>query len=100
MTKFTKLGAVCVISTALALGACSKQTFELGGGGSRVAQDASSTFFVGGIGQQHKINAAQVCGGKANVASVETEQTFLNGLLGAVTGGIYSPRQYRVVCSR
>lgn len=100
MTKLSKLATVTLLSAGLALGACSKQTFDLGGGGSRVAQDATSTFFVNGIGQQHTINAAQICGGKGNVASVEVEQTFVNGLLGAVTGGIYTPRQYRVVCTR
>lgn len=99
MSKFSKLATVTVLSAGLVLGACSKQTFDLGGRGSPAAQDATSTFFVGGIGQQHKINAAQIFGGKQNAAKVEAEQTFLNGILSAITGGIYSPRQYRVVCT-
>lgn len=100
MSKFSKLATVTVLSAGLALGACSKQTFDLGGTGSRVAQDATSVFFINGIGQQHSINAAQICGGKQNVAKVEAEQTFLNGLVGSLTFGIYTPRQYRVVCTR
>jgi len=100
MTKFSKILPVVAIGVALSASACSKQTFVLDDGGSRVAKDAASTFFVGGIGQRQRINAAQICGGKGNVAAVEAEQTFLNGLLSGLTSGIYSPRQYRVICSR
>jgi hypothetical protein len=100
MTKFSKIIPVIAVGVALSVSACSKQTFVLDGGGSRVAKDASSVFFVGGIGQSQRINVAQICGGKGNVASVEAEQTFMNGLINALTSGIYSPRQYRVVCNR
>ena len=100
MSKLSKLSVIAIMSAGLAISACSKQTFDIGGGGSRVAQDAPSTFFVNGIGQQQRIDAAGICGGKEKVASVEVEQTFINGLLGAATAGIYTPRQYRVVCTR
>lgn len=100
MTKFSKIIPVIAVGVALSVSACSKQTFVLDGGGSRVAKDASSVFFVGGIGQSQRINVAQTCGGKGNIASVEAEQTFMNGLINALTSGIYSPRQYRVVCNR
>lgn len=34
---------------------------------------------------------AKVCGGAGRVVRVETQQTFVNGLLGLVTFGIYTP---------
>ena len=40
-------------------------------------------FFVSGIGQKKKtVDAAKICGGAENVVKTETQQTFVNGLLG------------------
>ncbi len=60
--------------------------------------EQSQSFFVYGIGQQKVIDAAEVCGGMENVAKVEVQQTFVNGLLSTVTFGIYTPREARVYC--
>ena len=38
-------------------------------------------FFVSGIGQK-TVDAAKICGGARNVVKTETQQTFVNGLLG------------------
>jgi hypothetical protein len=35
----------------------------------------------------------------SGVATVETQQTFMNGLVGVVTLGIYSPQSLRVTCA-
>ena len=56
-------------------------------------------FFVSGIGQK-KIDAAKICGGAENVVKTETQQTFVNGLLGFITLGIYTPLEARVYCSQ
>ncbi|MEQ9885782.1 Bor family protein [Pectobacterium zantedeschiae] len=85
---------------ALALTGCAQQTFT-------VKNDAVATpkqvtthhFFVSGIGQKKTIDAAAVCGGADKVARTETQLTFVNGLLGLVTFGIYTPREARVYCS-
>ena len=34
---------------------------------------------------------AKICGGAENVVKTETQQTFVNGLLGFITLGIYTP---------
>ena len=34
-----------------------------------------------------------------NVVKTETQQTFVNGLLGFITLGIYTPLEARVYCS-
>ena len=41
-------------------------------------------FFVSGIGQKKTVDAAKICGGAENVVKTETQQTFVNGLLGFI----------------
>ncbi len=82
------------------LSACSKQTFTINGQYGMKGEDTVSHFFIYGLGQDDEINAAAICGGANKVARVEAQQTFLNGLLGTLTYGLYSPRQYRVYCTR
>ena len=57
-------------------------------------------FFVAGIGQGKSIDAADVCGSADQVAKVETEQTFIDGLIGSISGGIVTPRTARVFCNQ
>ena len=47
-------------------------------------------FFVSGIGQKKTVDAAKICGGAENVVKTETQQTFVNGLLGFITEALYS----------
>ena len=46
-------------------------------------------FSVSGIGQKKTVDAAKICGGAENVVKTETQQTFVNGLLGFITLGIW-----------
>ena len=59
-------------------------------------------FFVWGwFPSEQKIRAGKSCGGAANLESVETRQTFLQGLVAAVAGfyiNIYSPYTAQVSC--
>ena len=41
-------------------------------------------FFVSGIGQKKTVSTAKICGGAENVVKTETQQTFVNGLLGFI----------------
>lgn len=91
-------GAVLV---TVLLSGCATQRFDINSPVSPAGQatlDTSQAFFVGGIGQNTIVDAAEVCGGADKVAGVETELTFLDGLLSGLTGGIYSPRTARVYC--
>ena len=47
---------------------------------------------------EETVDAAKICGGAENVVKTETQQTFVNGLLGFITLGIYTPLE-RVVCA-
>ena len=49
-------------------------------------------FFVSGIGYEN-YRCSQHCGGAENVVKTETQQTFVNGLLGFITLGIYICRK-------
>ena len=52
-------------------------------------------FFVSGIGQK-KTDAAKICGeAPENVVKKLKQQTFVNGLLGFITLGIYTPLEAR-----
>ena len=50
--------------------------------------------------QKKTVDAAKICGGAENVVKTETQQTFVNGLLGFITLGIYTPLEARVYCSQ
>ena len=64
---------------------CSKQT------GSSSTKGNHHPLFVSGIGQKKTVIATKICGGAENVVKTETQQTFVNGLLGFITLGIYTP---------
>ena len=53
-------------------------------------------FFVSGIGQKKTVDAAKICGGAENVVKTETQQTFVNGLLG-FTFLVFIPLEARVL---
>ena len=76
-------------ATALALliTGCAQQTFTGSKQTAAVAPKETIThhFFVSGIGQKKTVDAAKICGGAENVVKTETQQTFVNGLLGFIT---------------
>lgn len=91
---------LAVATLAVLLSGCAQQTFQLKH--NQVAAPKQVTthhFFVSGIGQKKTLDAAAVCGGADKVDRVEVQQTFVNVLLGAVTFGIYTPREARVYCT-
>lgn len=63
-----------------------------------IIHKGTSHFFIAGIGQTDKIDAIAICGTEENIQAVESKTTFLNGLIGAVTLSIYTPREYTVYC--
>jgi len=94
------LAGVLVCSTLL-LG-CAAQTFTINGEhgehGEVPTTQTSQHFFISGLGQEQITDAAKVCGGVDKIIKVEAQHTFVNGLLGAITLGIYTPRDAKVYC--
>jgi len=59
--------------------------------------EGTSHFIFWGLGQEKLIDPKEVCGDRA-IAQVSTSTSFLNGLLGGLTWGIYAPRDYIIYC--
>ncbi len=98
MVKINKLTSVALLGAAVLMTGCAKQTFVMQGGTGVVAEEGSSTFFISGLGQSDVINAGEICGGASRVVSVEAELSAIDGVLGSLSSGIYTPRTYRVTC--
>ena len=71
---------------------CSKQT----GSSSTKGNHHPSFLRFLEFGQKKTVDAAKICGGAENVVKTETQQTFVNGLLGFITLGIYTPLEAHV----
>ena len=74
---------------------CSKQT-----GSSSTKGNHHPSFLRFWNWAEETVDAAKICGGAENAVKTETQQTFVNGLLGFITLGIYTPLKPRVYCSR
>ncbi len=95
--------AVAVALLAVLTSGCATQNYLVSSQtapNSTTAADANKmqTFFVSGLGQEQEIDAANICQGKENVASIQTKSSPVNIILGIISYGIYTPRQIRVYC--
>ena len=73
-----------------AITGCAQQTFTVQNKPAAVAPETiTHHFFVSGIGQKKTVDAAKICGGAMLLK--QKQQTFVNGLLGFITLGIYTP---------
>ena len=92
-----------LLATALALliTGCAQQTFTVQNKPAAVAPKETIThhFFVSELGRRNCRCSQNLCGAE-NVVKTETQQTFVNGLLGFITLGIYTPLEARVYCSQ
>jgi hypothetical protein len=85
------------IASLLLSGACYHATVETGmAPNGQVIEKEWAHSFIAGLVPPDVVSSAQKC--PNGVAKVETEQSFLNLLAGAVTFGIYSPMHLRVTC--
>lgn len=87
------LAAVCLLSTA-----CFHQVVQTGrpAGTTTVLKPWVSTWVFGLVAAQ-PIDVSKTC--TSGVATVETRMSFLNGLVGGLTLGIWSPQEVKVTCA-
>lgn len=95
--------SITLVAAIVLMTGCATQTYTMSGDTTDAApkqptKEISQTFWVEGIGQQKVLDAAQVCGGADKVIKVESKETFLDGLYGVLTLGIYTPRTAKVYC--
>ena len=89
------LGALAIMLTTTA---CFHQSVQSGlQPSSTVVEHTFVSTWLWGLVAAQPIDVRQQC--PTGVAKVETEQSFVNGLVGAVTLGIYSPQHLRVTCA-
>ena len=94
-----------LLATALALliTGCAQQTFTVQNKPAAVAPKGKPSPIISSfleLGRKKTVDAAKICGGAENIVKTETQQTFVNGLLGFITLGIYTPLEARVYCSQ
>ena len=70
---------------------CAQQTFTVQNKPAAVAPKRKPSPIISSFLELVKktVDAAKICGGAENVVKTETQQTFVNGLLGFITLGIY-----------
>ena len=92
-----------LLATALALliTGCAQQTFTVQNKPAAVAPKETIThhFFVSGIGQKN-CRCSQNLWRRENVVKTETQQTFVNGLLGFITEHFILRWKRNVYCSQ
>lgn len=97
-----RFGSVWVCVWALAVSACSTVTINPDGRAKLVSepsyQDSKSFFFWGLVGEHH-VDVQRICNGKEPV-QMQSQQTFVDGLLTGITLGIYAPHSTKVWCNR
>lgn len=85
---------------ALYLSACATATIRPDGGtrvGGKPAYQETKNYFFWGLKGEHEIDVAAICKEKG-VEQMQSQMTFVNGLLSAITLGIYAPRTAKVWC--
>jgi hypothetical protein len=86
-----------IAATLLLSSACYHATIETGAvPTTTVIEKEWANSFIYGLVPPETISTAQQC--RNGVARVETEQSFLNGLVAGLTFGIYTPMHIRVTC--
>jgi hypothetical protein len=90
--------ALCLIVTS-----CATQQFKVTEKGKKrsvPSYEGKHHFIFWGLGQEKEVNALEACNEGQSIEAVDTHLTFVDGLLSAITYGIYYPRSYRIYCSK
>jgi hypothetical protein len=87
-----------VLIAGLVSSACYHQVVQTGKpAGSTVIERPWTSTFIFGLVAASEINTASQC--PNGVATVETQQSFLNGLVGVLTFGLYTPLTVTITCA-
>lgn len=93
-----RLAAVAILPFVLTSTACYHATIETGSPASAdVINQPWALSFVYGLVPPPTVSTASKC--PNGVARVETQQSFLNGLVGALTAGLFTPMSITVTCA-
>ena len=94
----TGLRSSTLLATAVALSGCYHATIETGlPPGTQTLEQPWASSWVLGLVPPETVETASRC--PNGVARVETRQSFVNGLVGLLTLGIYTPMEILVTCA-
>lgn len=100
MNGWIKRKGVLLVTFAgvLMAAGCYEHTVAIGGGAPHapVVYDHWENFWIAGLVGHVRVDLEHMC--PSGRATVEAKQTFLNGLVAALTSGIYTPTTLRVRC--
>ena len=88
-----------ILTLLVAAGACYEHTYQTGSGGAggAVVYDSWRHHWIGGlISPDQEMELEEVC--PSGNATIHEEMSFLNGPVGALTSGIYTPTKVEVRC--
>ena len=92
------LATLAMVAVVLPTAACYHQVVDTGKAPSPTVIDKPwQMSFIYGLVPPPELNVAQQCPG--GVAKVETQHSFLNGLVAGITFGILTPVQVTVTCA-
>src|SRR5690606_24645778 len=91
-------GALPLLLSLLLTAGCYHQVVHTGAtAGPRIIEHPWTATYLFGLIPAAEISTVAQC--PNGVAVIETQQTFLNGLVGVVTLGIYTPQTVRITCA-
>ncbi len=97
-SRFRPARRLAVAAALAAQGACYHAVIETGRpGGGEVINQPFAMSFVYGLVPPAAVNTASRC--PRGVAKVETQQSFVNGLVSVITFGIVTPMTITVTCA-
>jgi len=95
MKRSSRIATVALITS---LGGCYHQVVQTGREpGPVVVRRGWIATWLWGLVPAEELNVTSQC--PSGVATVETQQSFLNGLVAGITIGIYDPRDVKVTCA-
>jgi hypothetical protein len=87
------LAAVCLVSSA-----CFHQIVQTGRTpGTTVVSKPWTPTFIFGLVPAPPIDVSKEC--PTGIATVETQMSFVNGLVNLITFGLFSPHDVRIICA-
>ena len=98
LSRARRRGVLACSLLALSLAGCYQHTITVGAGAPHapVVLDQWEHFWIAGLVGHVDVDVERLC--PTGNATVVAKQTFLNGLVSALTSGIYTPTTLRVRC--
>ncbi|MBO6575457.1 MAG: Bor family protein [Rhodothermales bacterium] len=89
----------CLLLLAMTLGGCYHTSVLFDNEPSNRVEEIWAHSFVYGLVPPDEVNAEEICG-RSGAHKIETQISFVNGLVGALTFSVYTPMTITVTCAQ